>query len=85
MDVLPTGMFVYHMHAWCSCKSEEGFRSPGSKVIDGCEPPCGCWKSNLRSSARQTNAFVNVKPSCQTLALLLACLFVCETGSCYVA
>jgi hypothetical protein len=25
----------------------EGIRCPGAGATDGCEPPCGCWKSHL--------------------------------------
>ena len=27
----------------CACRPEEGIRS---LIIDGCEPPCGCWELN---------------------------------------
>lgn len=36
---------VYHMCAWC--QESECIKSPGTGVIDGCEPPCECWKLNL--------------------------------------
>lgn len=32
--------------AWSTWRSEEGVRSLGTRVIDGWEPPCECWKSN---------------------------------------
>jgi len=28
------------------CTLEEGIRSHGATVIDGCELPCGCWELN---------------------------------------
>lgn len=31
---------------------EEGFKSPETKVTNGCVPPCGCWEPNPKSSAR---------------------------------
>lgn len=33
----------------CPWRSEEGLGYPGTGVIDGCEPPCGCWKFNFDS------------------------------------
>ena len=45
VSILATCMAV-HMYARCPQKSEEGIRSPGTRVTDGCEPPCGCWKVN---------------------------------------
>ena len=44
---------VYHMHAWCFWKPEEGIGSPGAGVTNGCEPPCGCWESNLGPPGEQ--------------------------------
>lgn len=44
--VLPVCMSVCHMYAWCSWSSEDGTRSPGTKVIDGYKSPCGCWELN---------------------------------------
>lgn len=40
-------MFVYHMHTWYTKRAEEGIRSPGTVVIDSCEPPGGCWEANV--------------------------------------
>lgn len=28
---------------WGPGVTEEGVRSPGTGVMNGCEPPCGCW------------------------------------------
>lgn len=25
---------------------QRGHRFPGTRVTDGCEPPCGCWELN---------------------------------------
>lgn len=36
MGVLPTFMSTYHVCAWCP---EEGFRSPGTGVINYCDLP----------------------------------------------
>lgn len=38
-------------------KPEEGLGSPGTRVREGCEPPFGCWDSNLppgRAASAQT-------------------------------
>lgn len=42
-------MFVCALPAcWCSQRSEEGIgiRSPGTGVMNGCEPSCRCWELN---------------------------------------
>ena len=36
-------LYVYHGHT----VPAEGVSSPGTEVMDGCEPPCGCWELNL--------------------------------------
>jgi hypothetical protein len=33
-------------YCWCPCRSEEGVRSPGTAVTDGCVLPHGCWGLN---------------------------------------
>ena len=35
-------------------RQRQGFGSSQIEVVDGCEPPCGCWE--LKLSARITNA-----------------------------
>lgn len=37
---------THHMCAWWLQMSQEGVRFPGTEVIGGQEPPCGCWQSN---------------------------------------
>jgi hypothetical protein len=32
---------------WCPKRPEEGVRSHGTGVRERCEPPWGCWESNL--------------------------------------
>jgi hypothetical protein len=39
-------MSVYHAHAWCPERPEEGVEFPRIGVIAGCELPCGCWGLN---------------------------------------
>lgn len=36
-------MYVYVAHACCLQRLEEGVRSPGTGVKDGCEPPSFSW------------------------------------------
>lgn len=44
MSVLFTFMWVHCVHAWYQKRLEEGVGSPRTTVIDGSEPPCGCWE-----------------------------------------
>lgn len=46
VSVLPTCTSMYHMHALCSQRPEEGDRLSGTGVTDGCELPRGCWEQN---------------------------------------
>ena len=47
LSALPASMFKHHIYSWCPQRPEEGARSPGTGLTGGCEPPCGCWESNL--------------------------------------
>lgn len=47
MGVLSACMCVCHGYAWCSGGSEEGVRSSGTVVTNGCEPLGGCWELSL--------------------------------------
>lgn len=49
---------MYHMHAWCVRRSEEGVRSPGIGIRDGCGLPCGYWETKPGPFAR-TSALVH--------------------------
>jgi hypothetical protein len=40
----------------CPDRAEEGYRSTETSVIDGCEMPQGCWKSNSDSSIKASSA-----------------------------
>jgi hypothetical protein len=62
------------MHVWCPQRSEDGVRSPGPGVTDGCEPPHGLLRSQPRPSARTASAFNH----CISPALH----YVCNPGSC---
>lgn len=39
-------MLVYCVRAWYPRRPEDGITSPGTGVLDSCEPPGG-WQSNL--------------------------------------
>lgn len=46
-NVLPSGMYVHHVFAWCLKRPKESVRSPGNRVADDCH--ChhhGYWESN---------------------------------------
>lgn len=50
---LPQCMSVYHAHARCPQRPEEGIGSPGMSY--SCEPPCGFWELNLGRAASILN------------------------------
>jgi hypothetical protein len=37
---------VHHVYVWYMYTSEERVRFPGTGIVDGCKPPCGCWELN---------------------------------------
>jgi hypothetical protein len=39
-------LYVHHMGVWCSQRSDEGVRFPGTGETGGCKPPHGCWELN---------------------------------------
>jgi hypothetical protein len=49
---------------WCLGRTEEGVRSPGTGVADGCEPP-GCWELNLGPLEEQAGSALTLAPSLQ--------------------
>jgi hypothetical protein len=38
-------LFIYFMKVHCNCLETLQKRAP-NLVMDGCEPPCGCWDLN---------------------------------------
>lgn len=44
LSALSACVSVYHMHAGCLWRSEEGNGSPGAGIVDGCESPHKCWE-----------------------------------------
>nr|CRZ22100.1 Bm8146 [Brugia malayi] len=54
---------VYHRHACCQRRSEEGVGFLGNEVLDGCEPPpYGCWKLNS-GPLKEQSAFLTAEPA----------------------
>lgn len=43
---LPACVYVYYMQACFLWRPENGIRSPGTIVTDGCEAPYRCWELN---------------------------------------
>lgn len=41
--------------------AEEAVGPPETGLRDGCEPPCGCWESNLGSLEGQLVSALNYK------------------------
>lgn len=64
MSVLSPCMYVFYVCAWYSQMPEDGTRSPGTRVHDGCEPPCG-WVLGTKPGSPRTTMFLIVKPSLQ--------------------
>lgn len=46
MGVLPVDVTAHHMHT-VPQRTEEGFRTRGTVVSDGCEQLYGCWDQTL--------------------------------------
>ena len=63
MSVLSPCMYVFYVCAWYSRMPEDGTRS-GTRVNDGCEPPCG-WVLGTKPGSSRTTMFLIVKPSLQ--------------------
>lgn len=45
--------YVQHVHALRVQRPEEGIGYPGTRVMGGCESPCGCWEQNLNHLQEQ--------------------------------
>lgn len=46
IGIVPAGISVYHMHAWCLQKPKEDIRAPGTGTTAGCELPCGNYSNS---------------------------------------
>jgi hypothetical protein len=66
----------------CPKRPEEGVRSPGTGVTDGCEPPCGCWEFNSGRMEEQP-VFLTVDPSLQFLQLFFDLLKILPKKLCF--
>lgn len=67
MAVLAAYMSVFYLGVWGLRIPEEGIRSPGCELLDICELPCGCCKSNLGPLDEQavlftTELFLQAQP-----------------------
>lgn len=47
MIVLPACTYVHHENHLK--RLEESIKAPGTGVMGGYNPPCGCWETNLYS------------------------------------
>jgi len=58
MSVLPVCISVcislHYLYAYCLRRPAEGIISPRIGIENGCEQPCGCWKSNLGPPGEQS-------------------------------
>ena len=81
-------LFIYYIYIHCSCLQKHQKRAP-DLIMDGCEPPCGCWDLNSRPSEEQS-VLLTAEPSLQSrefsnflvealsaMLLLLALLSLC--------
>lgn len=59
--VLPACIYVYHMCTWYLWRSEKDIRSPGTRIVDSCEPPQWCWE--LNSNPMQEQVFLTTETS----------------------
>lgn len=64
MSVLPICLYVYHMADWCPWRSE-GVGPPGTGVMGGCEPLCGCWELNP-SPLQEQQVFLMLNQLCRS-------------------
>ena len=64
-----------YSHSVCLCECtyamylpgaciRQGVRPSGAEVIDGCEPPCGCWEPNL-GPLQEQQVLLRAEPSPQ--------------------
>lgn len=61
---------VPHMRAWGSRRPGEGIRSPGARVTDSSELPCGFWELNSGPLQEQP-VLVTLSPLSRTKHLIL--------------
>ena len=65
IDVLPARAYIlYTMCVYCPLKPEEGVRTSGTGVMDGCRLPCGCWELNSGPLEEQP-VLLTTEPSLQ--------------------
>ena len=66
MSVLPACTHVHCVQVWCPQRPEEGTRSPGTGVTDGCDLPYGCWEPISGPLKEQPVLLIAELPSLQT-------------------
>lgn len=54
---------MYTARAKCPQRSEEGVLFSGAWGVDGCEPPCVCWESNLGPLQEQQVPYLLTHPN----------------------
>ena len=59
MSVFPACMYVHHV-CWLD--------SPENGVTEDCEPPCGFWKIEPKSFAKDCHILSTAEPSLQPLS-----------------
>jgi hypothetical protein len=77
-------MYVSASHTHSAHRGQKGQQIPWNDIIDGCEPPCGRWESNLHLLEGQPVLF-NHEPSLQLqlsfslikFFLCFSCVYVC--------
>jgi hypothetical protein len=62
-------LFIYYMKVHCSCLQTLQKRA-SDFIMDGCEPPCGCWDLNSGPSEEQS-ALLTTEPSRQPLVAVV--------------
>jgi hypothetical protein len=65
-------LFIYYMKVHCSCLQTLQKRA-SDFIMDGCEPPCGCWDLNSGPSEEQS-ALLTTEPSRQPYFSALFCI-----------
>lgn len=68
MNVLLDCMSMYHIHAWFLRRLEERIRSPGTELMDCCEPSRGCYASSSGPDKQQV--LLTAEPSLQPVGII---------------
>lgn len=74
---LHVSISIHHECVWCLQRSEESIRFLGTGVMDGSEPPCGCWEVNP-GPLQEQQTFSPTEPSFQPCIQNVRELTMCE-------